>query len=65
MLRSVIQVSRPYGKDTRSGSPPGSKMRPCERRSPKYAEGPPLTPEEMALTCGYVVRSEGLEPPAF
>jgi hypothetical protein len=24
-----------------------------------------LSPEKMALTCSYVARSEGLEPPTF
>ena len=27
--------------------------------------GPRLTPENKALSCGYVARSEGLEPPTF
>ncbi len=29
------------------------------------ARRPPLTPEKVALACGYVARSEGLEPPTF
>jgi hypothetical protein len=29
------------------------------------ASGPLLTPEKMALTCSYMARSEGLEPPTF
>ena len=31
----------------------------------RAARRPPLTPEMMALTCGYGARSEGLEPPTF
>ena len=28
-------------------------VRDCERHDPRQAEGPPLTPKKMALTCGF------------
>ena len=37
----------------------------CPRSGPRQPAGPPLAPEKMALTCVYVARSEGLEPPTF
>ena len=40
-------------------------MRKRETAAFGKAAGPRLTPGNKALTCGYVVRSEGLEPPTF